>query len=329
MKNNDKPWITDYFKQLVERRDEADKSGSVIVYKRLRNQVNRVRNSLKTNYYFDQVHCLKSEHSRNWWQHIKTLAGALDSGSTSDCFVNLTCDGQNIHSDVLPEVLNNFFVSVTADVLPLDLAELDNLRARLCDIPDCFIVSEYSVFNALRHLKVNKSSCDDVLSNKLLVQLADVLAAPICALINTSIRQGIVPNQWKTARITPIPKINPPVLIESDLRPISITSGISKIAESFVCKLFDRHFNNFVDPNQFGCTSKRSTAHALIKISALLFESSDDSSNIIRILFIDFCKAFDLVDHNVLLRKFVAYDFPPHVIAWSMSFCKNELSSSV
>ncbi len=65
--------------------------------------------------------------------------------------------------------------------MPLDLAELDNLRARLCDIPDSFIVSEYSVFNVLRHLKVNKSSCDDVLSNKLLVQLADVLAAPICA----------------------------------------------------------------------------------------------------------------------------------------------------
>ena len=126
-------------------------------------------------------------------------------------------------------------MSVTADVLPLDLAELDNLRARLCDVPDCFIVSEYSVFNALRHLNVNKSSCDDVLSNKLLVTLADVLAAPICALINTSIRQGIVPNQWKTARVTPIPKINPPLLIESDLRPISVTSGIYKIAESFMC----------------------------------------------------------------------------------------------
>ena len=42
-KNNDKPWITECFKQLIERRDEAYQSGSVIVYKRLRNQVNRVR----------------------------------------------------------------------------------------------------------------------------------------------------------------------------------------------------------------------------------------------------------------------------------------------
>jgi hypothetical protein len=164
-----------------------------------------------------------------------------------------------------------------------------------------------------------------VLSNKLLVTLADVLAAPICALINTSIRQGIVPNQWKTARVTPIPKINPPLLIESDLRPISVTSGISKVAESFVCQLFNRHFDNFVDSNQFGCTSKRSTVHALIKISTLLFKSSDSSSNIIRILFIDFSKAFDLVDHNVLLRKFVAYDFPPHIIAWSMSFLQERV----
>ena len=65
------------------------------------------------------------------------------------------CNGHHINSDELPEVLNSFSVSVTADVLPLDLAELDNLLARLCDVSDCFIVSEYSVFNALRHLNVN------------------------------------------------------------------------------------------------------------------------------------------------------------------------------
>ena len=68
----------------------------------------------------------------------------------------------------------------------------------------------------------------NVLSNRLLVELADVLAAPVCALINTSIRHGIVPSQWKTARVVPIPKLNPPMLVESDLRTISITS-VSKV----------------------------------------------------------------------------------------------------
>jgi hypothetical protein len=122
-------------------------------------------------------------------------------------------------------------------------------------VPDNLIISEFSVYYALKHLNVNQSSCDDVLSNRLLVDLAEVLAAPICAIINSSIRHGIVPTQWKIARVIPLPKINPPLLLESDLRPISITSGIAKVAKSFICKLFNDHFDHPTDINQFGCMS--------------------------------------------------------------------------
>ena len=52
----------------------------------------------------------------------------------------------------------------------------------------------------------------------------------------------------------------------------------------------------------------------------MFFKSADSPNIIIRILFVDFAKAFDLVNHNVLLRKFQAYNFPPHITAWSMSF---------
>ena len=62
IKNNDKPWITEYFKQLVDRRDVAYKNGSTVLYKKLRNQVNRVQKRLKTQYYLDQVNCLKSQN---------------------------------------------------------------------------------------------------------------------------------------------------------------------------------------------------------------------------------------------------------------------------
>jgi hypothetical protein len=63
------------------------------------------------------------------------------------------------------------------------------------------------------------------------------------------------------------------------------------------------------------CTNNRSTVLALNKLSDLFFKSSDNSNNIVCILFVDFAKAFDLVNHDVLLRKFLAYDFPPHITA--------------
>ena len=130
-------------------------------------------------------------------------------------------------------------------------------------VPDDLVVSEYSVFRALKHLKVDKSSCVKIFSNRLLVDLSDVLAAPIYSIINSSIRQGIVPTQWKIARVVPIPKVFPPLSLDCDFRPISITSGISKIAESFMCQFFTSHFDKLSDPNQFGSTSNRSTIHML------------------------------------------------------------------
>jgi hypothetical protein len=198
---------------------------------------------------------------------------------------------------------------------------LNNLRDNLGQVPYHFIVSEYAVYSALSHLKMSKCTSDDVLSNRLLVDLADILAAPICAIINSSIRQGIVPSQWNIAKVVPIPKIIHPIAIKSDLRPISVTSAISKVAESFICSFFNSYFNSFIDINQFGCiNSSRSTVHTLNKLSDILFSSSDYSANIIRVLFTYFSKAFDVLDHNVLLQKFLDYDFPPHIIAWSMSF---------
>jgi hypothetical protein len=71
-----------------------------------------------------------------------------------------------------------FFVSVAAYSPPLDSKILNNLCDKLGHVSDRFVVSEYSVYCALRHLSLNKSSCDDVLSNRLTVELADIFAAP-------------------------------------------------------------------------------------------------------------------------------------------------------
>jgi hypothetical protein len=66
-----------------------------------------------------------------------------------------------------------------------------------------------------------------------------------------------------------------------------------------------------------------STTHALIKLSDLFYKCSDSSGNFIRILFVDFSKAFDLVDHNILMRKFLQNNFPLHIVAWSLSFLQD------
>jgi len=65
------------------------------------------------------------------------------------------------------------------------------------------------------------------------------------------------------------------------------------------------------------------TTHALIKLTDEWFKASDNSDNFIRILFLDFSKAFDLINHDVLLQKFLDYNFPPHITVWSLALLQD------
>ena len=113
------------------------------------------------------------------------------------------------------------------------------------------------------------------------------------------------------------------MIVDTDFRPIAITCPISKVAEMFISDLFNMHFDTFIDDDQFGCVPGRSTTLALVKLTHLLFVNSDNCKNIIRLVFLDFKKAFELIDHNILTRYLLQYNFPPHLIMWTLSLLHN------
>ena len=313
--------MTVAFKNCIKLRDNAFRSGDADAYKCLRNKVNRLRKSLQKRYCNERVQQLKQHNPSRSWNEIKLLCGLRQKSCVT--FENICFEGTDVEASKLPDVINNYLVSVVRGVNALDPEFLTKFRNELPERPDALIVSEMSIYYALKKLKTTKASLSDDVTNRLLSVLADVLAGPICALVNSSIRQGIVPQQWKISRITAIPKTTPARHIEKDIRPISITCPIAKVAESFISQFFNEHFGAFLDENQFGSTRNRSTTLALIKFANFLFESSDDCMNFVRVLFIDFSKAFDTIDHTVLCKKLTDGKFPPHIVAWSLSFLQD------
>ena len=92
--------------------------------------------------------------------------------------------------------------------------------------------------------------------------------------------------------------------LTKDLRPISLTACLSKVAEEFVV---EEHMKPAIlkihDPNQYGIVPKSSTTHAVIHVVHSWAKGTDGNDATVRNLFFDFGKAFDLMDHNILANK--------------------------
>ena len=302
-------------------RDEAYQCGDLPRYRKLRNLVNCLGKSLRKNHIEKQINRFGEYGGRRWWQEIKEICGLKNN--TIGSFDNCQFLGQPVAVSELPDVLNKYFVNITDAVPVLCNNVTANNGLNVPDLETTF--SELDAYKILDSLKVGKASLCDSIDNKLLKNLADVLASPICCLVNSSFRSGVVPKQWKISRIAPLPKHSPVCDIDKDIRPIAITCPISKVAEYFMSVYFDEHFDALLDDGQFGCTRGRSTTLALIEFSHMLFESSDDNRNIIRVMFVDFSKAFDLIDHNVIASKLFENKFPESFSSWFLSFLSDRV----
>ena len=128
-------------------------------------------------------------------------------------------------------------------------------------------VTEQSVVKKLRAVKTSRAGGPDDLPNWVLREFADILAAPIADIFNTSFSECKVPRVWEIADVSPLPKAPTVCDFNKDLRPISLTSTLSKIAESFVIeKSVKPAVLSSIDPNQYGFIPGSSTTFALISM---------------------------------------------------------------
>ena len=104
----------------------------------------------------------------------------------------------------------------------------------------------------------------DSIPTWVLQDFVPLLAPPLCAIYNSSIRESSLSAIWKSATVVPIPKNNPPASVEKDLRPISLTPVLAKGLEFFVFRWLMRLVDYRLDRSQYGAISNSSTVHALL-----------------------------------------------------------------
>ena len=185
-------------------------------------------------------------------------------------------------------------------------------------------VSEIRVQNVLSKLPTNRASGPDKLPNWVLKEYSYVLALPITLILNASCREQRVPTVWKMANITPLPKTKIVKDPKKDLRPISLTASISKVAEEFIVVDYIKPaVLKVIDSNQYGGIPQSSTTIALIGMIHRWSIASDGNGAVIRSILFDYRKAFDFIDHSIFFRKLSELEIPYSVINWISDFLTN------
>ena len=166
-------------------------------------------------------------------------------------------------------------------------------------------ISVYELIQISKSLK-NSNACGyDNLSNSLLKQVIYYIVDPLVHIFSISLKSGIVPDKLKIAKITPvyIIKKNDPHTF-NNYRPISVLPSISKLLEKCIySRLYSFCLkNNILIDSQYGFRKKHSTSHALIELQDKVLSAINNNKIAIGV-FMDLSKAFDIVNHEILLSK--------------------------
>ena len=307
--STDKEWITPKIKKLINQRQKAYLTDNMDLYKHLAKKVRSEIRKAKLDYNEKKAHLFRALNPRDWYRHIYKIIGNKKYNLNIINIPDLT----NKTVEEQTKIVNNHFSNICKKYPPLNNIQI-NVNENEFGIE---YVTELWTYKMIKKY-AKKSLGHNDFPQRILKEFAPELATPFCDIVNCALKTGIFPTAYKKAEIVPIPKVNPPRSL-SDLRPISKTPIGGKMIEKAIMSELEIDIEGKLDNTQYGNCKGSSTTHYLVKLMDQAY-SATDKKHAATALTIDYSKAFDYVDHNILMQKLVELGVRSKVIKLIASF---------
>ena len=322
------PWFNDKILEVIKIREAAKQKGYIREYKFWRNKVSSLISSEKQNYYKS----LLKDSGRSCSQIWKTFNEIITCRKKVKVSVpSLILGNEQIHNkDIIVNSFNDYFISVASvarSTLPnceykvtKEFMQFVNSKEILPNSFSISLITRCEVDKWLSTLKTKKATGNDGISASLLRPVSPAIIDALCEIVNISVSTGKFPQAWKMAVVKPLHK-GAAANVVNNYRPISILCVASKLLESHVRNCLFKYISDkdILSSNQSGFRKGHSCHTCLTNMVESWYSAMNDGS-IIGSLELDFSKAFDILDINILLRKLELYGCDPTSLRWFRSY---------
>jgi len=292
-------------------------------FKSYRNALKKIQRKAKQSFYHNLLDMYKDNIKKTWNTLNKIIGRSNDKSSISNIF--LIDNTQVTDSNIIANGFCKFFSEIGEQYAnkigqshksPHEYLGNNRQENSIFFSP----TDSHEIYKILGSLKPKTSTGHDKISTKFLKSIDISIAVPLSIIANKSMLEGVVPDAIKTAKVVPIFKAKNKQIL-NNYRPISLLPSISKILEKIIHKRL-YHFlnmNNILYPSQYGFRPKHSTTNAVTEFITNTLNGFEQNKYTLA-LFLDLSKAFDTIDHTILLNKLNHYGIRGVALNWFRSY---------
>ena len=306
------PWMDGEVRKMITAKKKAwnkwkrtRSEADGIVYKRCETSTKKIIRNKKN--------ALERQVAKDCKQNPKLFYSFINSSRRSRSTIGpLNKDGVRVvDPKEKADFLNEYFSSVYTRNNDVPPTKDPSGTTSLSDIE----VTEENVKKAIGRLHEYSAPGPDNVPNKIIVELKDELAVTLAILFRKSLDEAHIPDEWRLSNVTPVYKKGSKAE-PGNYRPVSLTSNVCKLMERVVNETLGDFLEKHVLENtQHGFRKGRSCQTNLIEFNDKVGEWMDDGKSV-DVLYLDFAKAFDKVDHGRLMVKLAAVGIEGKLLAW-------------